>query len=399
MTLALLLSLRIEAPWQYIHDDNGAWTQAVATAHLKAGVARTRGQDFLLRRDGALVPYLHHPPLYPLLMAAAYRLTGRSDNAVTRAVPGIFHLLGFVGLVVLARRLFPRSRERRILAAWLYAVVPMSAFFGKMPFNEPVGLCWVIWAAALTCAHRQAPRGAVLLGACLLWALGAFTSWPAFSLLLGFCGLFVWEAASGARSDARRAALALGATGLISGGLVVAQLFWAARGATPGLFSAAGHWGLFHMRPPLALSAFGRALDFHRIYFANAPWLLFVIWMFLRLARARSGLESPDEPTRVLLAGTLGAAVWALVFLRQVALHAYGQFWFLPFESLAVADIGVKLWERWETRPRARAVVAGAALVATLLSTVFTLHYRYGKPHGYAVRAARDLTERFQTNP
>ena len=187
LLLAALLSIEIGAPWLYIHDDNGAWTQAVATAHLRAGLQRTRGQDFFMRRaDGGLTPYLHHPPLYPLLEAAAYRTTGSSGPLTTRAVPALFHLLGLAGVFVLARRLFPSRPGVRLGALCLYAVVPMSAFFGKVAFNEPVGLALAVWALVFTLLFRATSRAGALGAAAFLWLLALATSWSCAALLFGF---------------------------------------------------------------------------------------------------------------------------------------------------------------------------------------------------------------------
>jgi hypothetical protein len=401
--LAALLSIHIDAPWRFIHDDNGAWTQAVATAHLKVGLSRTKGQDFLLRRaDGTLAPYLHHPPLYPLIVAAAYRVTGHSGETATRLISAFFHLLSFAGLVALSR-LVDRGASRpdaarRVLALAAFAVVPMSAFFGKMPFNEPVGLCGVIWAVVYIARYRAQPTRRVLAAACALSALACLTSWPAYAILGALTALFGAEALCG-RRDRLALALALGATGAAAGALAIAQLAWASGDGALGLFDAGGHWGIHRLGPERALRAIGRAFDFHRIYFANVPFALFLVWCGARLWAAARRRAPIDERTRLLAAGALGAALWSIAFVRQVALHGYGQFWFLPFESMAAAHVVVEGWARCERRPRLRLALAALAVAGTLVSSAGTLHYRYSKPHGYAVRTAREIAETFETQP
>ncbi|HEY3214905.1 MAG TPA: hypothetical protein VGK93_00285 [Candidatus Eisenbacteria bacterium] len=411
--LATLLSIRIGAPWTYIHDDNGAWTQAVAAAHLKAGLGRTRGQDFLLRRaDGALVAYLHHPPLYPLVTAATYRVVGRSGPLVTRLVPATFHLLGFLGLALLARALMPGSAARRILALWLFALVPMSSFFGKMPFNESLGSCFVTWGTALAAlwlrklgdaAPSTAPRpgGApslTLLGSAACWVLACLSSWPTYPVLAGVGAALVLEARRRPGQPVLRAALLLGATGMASGAMVLAQLAWAGGGDLGGFLRAGRVWGGALVEPSELARQLGVVLDNHRRYFGNVPFALFVAWCVLRIRGWRRDRRLAWEDRLLLFAGA-GCALWALAFAKQVALHAYGQFWFLPFETLAAADLAVRMWERLADRPGPRAALAAAALAVTVLSSAWVLAYRYTHPHGYAIRTAAALARDYETPP
>jgi hypothetical protein len=401
LVLAALLGLRFDAPWIYIHDDNGAVTQAIAAAHLRAGLSQTRGQDFFLRRrDGALVPILHHPPLQPLLTAGCYRLTGRSDPVATRAVPAAFHVLGLLGLAVLARALFPQAPLVRRIALFLYAVVPMSSFFGKMPFNEPVGLSAIVWGVALYVRHRARPSNPRLVAAMMVWAFAIFASWPAVPILgciLALTAREAWISRSGEPAS-RGAVLLLAGTVVGATLLVLGQLAWAAGGRLDPLFKAGGHWGAALLHPREALHQLGAVIDFHRRYFANLPFLLLLVWVAQRLARMRRG-EALPFADRLLLGGIAGCTVWALVFLRQVALHAYGQFWFLPFEALAVADLSVGIGRRLAGRPQLRTALAALAIAITLISTVAVLHFRYTRVHGYAVRTAAWLANEYETAP
>jgi hypothetical protein len=135
------------------------------------------------------------------------------------------------------------------------------------------------------------------------------------------------------------------------------------------------------------------------MYFANVPFALFLAWCFLRLRALARRPGELAEAARVLLAGCFGAGLWALLFVRQVALHAYGQFWFLPFEVLAVAELAVDGWRHLAARPRLRAGLAAAALLGTLASTAATLHYRYTTPSSYATRTAAEIAATYYTAP
>lgn len=396
LLLAVLLSIEIGAPWVYIHDDNGAWTQAVATAHLRAGLQRTRGQDFFMRRaDGGLDPYLHHPPLYPLLQAAVFRVTGSSSPLTTRAVPALFHLLGFAGTFVLARRLFPSRPDVRLGALYLYATVPMSTFFGKVAFNEPVGLAWMVWALVFTLRFRATTRAMALLPAVGLWLLALATSWPCAALLFAFWLLQVWDWRHG-QPGAGTAAVVLGATGLAGLAIVLGQLAWVAGGGLTSLFQAGDAWGIYGRQASSWLRALGVAFDSHRFYFANVPFVFYLGWL---VTRARGRGRSLTEAERVLLAGSFGAALWAVVFVHQVGMHGYGQFWFLPFETLAAADAAACAWRGLATRPRWRTALAALAVAGTVVSSAAVLHYRYTHRGGYAMDTTRAIEARYYTHP
>lgn len=397
--LIALMAIQMRSPWRLLHDDNGAWTQAVATARLRAGLAATKGQDFYLAREtNALVPYLHHPPLYGTIAAGVYRVTGRFDPFTTRAIPGIFHLLGFIGMALLAHRIYPRDARRQNIALATYVLVPMSSYFGKMPFNESVGLCFVVWALVGLAQHRTTRSRESLWGSFLCWVLAGLTSWTAFVILF-FMALWLIEERRRGRLVGR-AGIALLITGVGTGLLVLAHLFWAAGWRMPGILAAADHWGAHSMGPVGILARLGKAIDFHRIYFANVPHLLFLIWVVRRTRELRTGLWA-DAPWHVpfLLAGILGCFAWAMLFLRQITVHAYGQFWYLPFEALAVGDIAVELWQRCAARRNLRMTLALLAVLGTLLSTAVQLERRYSSPSSYATRTAEEITARFWTEP
>ena len=399
LLLVALLSIRFGAPWLYIHDDNGVWTQMMASAHLRVGLATTGAQGAMVRRtDGGIDRYLHHPPLYPLIVAAVYRVTGRSDPAITRFVPAFFHAgVGFAALVALAFMFFPASPARRLISFGIYAVVPMSAFFGKMPNFEPVGLAWVLVALVATCRYRERGGHKALATATAFWALAGFTSWAAHAVAIGVITLFAIEAWREHRPGSGRAALSIAAASAFSAVTTIAQIR-VLEGHNSSVFVAGGTWSTTGMSPAEALRALGTVIDFNRMYFANVPFALYLVWAAARIRDLLAGRPLPEH-RRVLLAGSIGITLYALAFLRALTIHAYGQFWFLPFEAFAVADLAVEAWERLRPRPALRVALATLAITGTLVSSGYTLAYRYSRPHGYAVRTARDLAERYYTAP
>ena len=399
LLLVLLLSIRFGAPWVYIHDDNGALTQVMASAHLRAGLSATGGYGAMVRRaDGGIDRYLHHPPLLPLLVAAVYHITGRSDPAITRFVPAFFHAgIGFAAMVALAFMFYPASPARRLVALGIYAVVPMSAFFGKMPNFEPVGLAWVVAALAATCRYRERGGRGSLVAAATFWALAGLTSWAANTVAIGVIALFAIDAWRKHRPGSGRAALVFAAASAASAVLVIVQIRMLA-GRSSTVFAAGQHWATTDMNAGEALRALGTVIDFNRMYFANVPFLLYVIWAVARVRDVLAGRPLPEH-RRVLLAGSAGIALYALAFLRALAVHAYGQFWFLPFEAFAAADLALEAWERLRRRPAIRVALAALAVAGTLASSAYTLAYRYSRPHGFAIRTARSVAERYYTAP
>ena len=98
-----LLAINIASPWQFVHDDNGAWFSATARTHLLRGLDETKGQDFFLYREsGELKPYLHHPPFISLYLAATFALTGQDTPLVARGSVALLHLLSLLVFIRLA---------------------------------------------------------------------------------------------------------------------------------------------------------------------------------------------------------------------------------------------------------------------------------------------------------
>ncbi len=403
--LAALMAIRLGAPWQYIHDDNGAWTQGVAAARLHAGWAATYGQDFFLsRQDGTLVPYLHHPPLYGACAAAWIALAGVDSPLGVRLLPYLWHLVGFAGFAMLAARVWARDLVAYRIALVTYAVVPMSTYFGKMPFNEPMGLALLTWAFLWLHRHRASGRRADLAASLACWVLAGLTSWTAYVL---WFAAWIWTLSDlrdpdpGTIRHARRAALALAVLALATCGSTAGHLAWVAhrvRDSTTAehatLGDAARHWGLLALDPHEAVRRVGKAVDFHRVYFANVPFVLYVVWL---AARARDVVRRVrlTSDARLLVLGSAGCALWVISFLRQTTVHAYGQFWYLPFECLAVGGIGSGMWRPRpagrERSRRARVALASVLVAGTIVSTATFLAHRYRGPSGYAVDGAARL--------
>lgn len=136
-----LLAINFGAPWQFLHDDNGAWFSATARTHLLRGLGETKGQDFFLERAGGkTVPYLHHPPFISLYLATVFKISGVDTPLAARMGVALLHIAAFLVFLRIARMILGNGALTFLWAAFVFATVPMSVFFGKMPNHEVPGL-------------------------------------------------------------------------------------------------------------------------------------------------------------------------------------------------------------------------------------------------------------------
>jgi len=121
--LALILTDHLAKPFIGHHDWNGVFYSQIARNYLRFGLLETK----LGQLTGPDSFYTHYPPLFPLTLAAAFKVFGISD-LVSRLVPVG---LTIAGLLVLYR----------ISSSWVViavALTPMLRYFGQMPSQEPL---------------------------------------------------------------------------------------------------------------------------------------------------------------------------------------------------------------------------------------------------------------------
>ncbi len=383
VVLAGLLAWHAPDPWRYLHDDNGRRYSSYARTHLALGLGVTRGHDFFLdRRDGRLIPYGHHPSGLGLLLAAWFRLMGDDGPRTARALPACFHLASALLLFGLLRRQYPGPPG--VIAALAFAVVPMSAYFGKMVNFEPLVLPFLIGAVVgwWRWADRVARGWPTLAGACV--ALGALIDWPILlaPLVMVADGLGRWRRGEGAHVARASGALALG-TLVVAAGVA----FWVSRpvgGAELGRavgFRLRLHEGYSWWR--LA----GKLVDYNRRYFTEPVFAasLAAAWLLARRARQRA-LASRER--LLALFGAVGIFP-VVAFPTSARYHAYWQFYLLPYATLALAYVLDELGTRLPGR--ARHVVYAAVVAGIVVSSGVTLVGRYARPSGYVARQMREF--------
>jgi len=181
---------------------NAAVYSAAARAHLAYGLGTTRLGVIV---NGDTVPpagflyYTNHPPLLPLALAASFAVFGEREWAA-RLVPILCSLLSLVLVWRIGVRL--RGPAYGLLAAAIFALVPMNAFYGRMVDHEAPVLTLVL--AALHAYLRWRDGGeARWFAASLGWlALAMATGWPGY-YMAGFLAAYHLLAERGTRRDRR----------------------------------------------------------------------------------------------------------------------------------------------------------------------------------------------------
>lgn len=394
-----LMALHMTSPWQYRHEDNGAWFSAVARTHLRAGLAATRGQDFFqYRASGELKPYLHHPPLLGLFLAAAFGLTESDTPAVARAAMMVVQLSSFVVFALMLKQIFPASSGPRLWALMVFAVSPMSVFFGRTPSHEPLGLFFVLLGAYVCLkvagGQWQGAWWTWLAGAA--WVLAAFSAWHAAFCVLGFVPYLARHRKDTAPGFARMTTLAV----LVATALVGLHLVWANHGRLePSAIPAAAHWiGMDWATPGAAayLNSLARGAGHAVAYCGYLPTVLAMAWVAAIGLRRLLGQRLLDRDLFVLSL-SLGSWVFSLIFSEAVSVHVYYQFYLLPWIALSSAILIERLFASGFSRRHRGTAAAGIALAVllTMAGCAVTLAGVYHRPYDYAVRTARNLQLQF----
>jgi hypothetical protein len=394
--LAALLLFRAGDPWRYPNDDNGAWYTAVARAHLGAGLAATRGQDFFLSREtGELVPYLHHPPLPGLILAAAFWATGSDSPRTARLTFALLHLATFALAALLVARVRAPDADPGLFAFALAALaaVPMSAYYGKMPNHEVPGLLFFV-LGVLAWGLRSTPDAARHpVAACAAWTFAAFASWHAALCVAG------WLAVQAVAGPRRRALAAL-AWVAAAVALVVAQLFWAGHGALPASGSASARFwfaGSDGASIGDRLGYWNHALGIGIGRYGQLPALLSIGWVAALVVGRLRG-RRPDGLEQDVVGLGLGSLVYYLLFPRAVSFHAYQAFYLLPFVALSSSLALARVASLPQVAARAglrRWLVPAAVGLTCVLGVAATLQM-YRKPPARVAEAVRSLERQYR---
>jgi 4-amino-4-deoxy-L-arabinose transferase-like glycosyltransferase len=212
------------APWAHRDDYASAAYALVARNHVEFGLAATRGASVLNvdRTAPAESPiYAHHPFLWPLVEAAAFRLFGASE-LVTRLVC----IATAAATIWLLFRLLREQFSPRVgfFAAALFAVSPANLFTGRTnSLEQPANL--LVVASVLAYTRWRAQRsGGRLLWLLAVLAVGMQIEWQIYYLA---AILPVHAVLSGRQRDDWLAGAAMVATALAMFALFLGHLWLA----------------------------------------------------------------------------------------------------------------------------------------------------------------------------
>ena len=301
--LALILTDHLAKPFIGHHDWNGVFYSQIARNYLRFGLLETK----LGQLTGPNSFYTHYPPLFPLTLAAAFKVFGISD-LVSRLVPVG---LTIAGLLVLYR----------ISSSWVViavALTPMLRYFGQMPSQEPL----IIFLTLLSFYFFRKKNRA---GFYLTVILNGLSGWAGYFFypLLFFLN----------RRWALKACLLL----VMTFSLHLLHVY-----ILTGSFSGGGIFDALLLRlgffPMLGKTEPELAGQFTWLaYLIKEARMLTVYYTFTLLSLAALGLLlCRDKITLIFLAWGLS---YPLIFSNVVFVHEYFNVFFWPFLALSLVNL------------------------------------------------------------
>lgn len=180
---ALFLSIHAKQAWVGIDGVSGALWSTVGRNIEHNGYAKTRlgqpGNDVLPSDPREFQYYQNHPPLLAWSTALVFRLAGEGELQA-RLLPILFSLGSLALLHHLVRGWY--GGKTALFAAFVFAVLPMSAYYGRHVNFEPPTIFFILAVVALYqrwLAKTTGGRLAVLAG---VYAFAMISDWPAYFL-------------------------------------------------------------------------------------------------------------------------------------------------------------------------------------------------------------------------
>jgi hypothetical protein len=390
----LVLSIGISKEYRLKHEDVNCSHAIRARSHQQLGLGVTKGQNYHLNRlTGRGSFYAHHPPGPALLLAVVYEVTGADGPLVTRGTAIFFHLLTTILFLLMIRHLLATHWEQ-MLAGLVLALIPQSAFFGRMLGHEMLVL-----------------PGAVLLVSCY-WRLvrsEGRRKWLAYGMvgasiwvtLFGWAGFFaiaactlhaLWELLIRKEHRASLPLVLLVVCGASLMLLDLAHLVWVGGGVQPLLdlaFSRMGGEAEYNVFRWLA-----KMIDVHRTYFTCTGFIALVLLVVMVV---RAELDRRREPAAELgLIFLLSGLGYLVVFNRNAHIHHFWHFLLIPASAIAVTITVRLLLDKVRAGKRSALwmlllVLAAAEMVTTTTLTLIKRHTRVDQYCVEEVRRKREL--------
>lgn len=362
-----LLSLDVGSPWpDNYHGFNGALFSVAGRNFLRWGFLRERfTPDIAPGASGSHAPswYTNHPPLLPILVGAAFRVFGERDG-VARVIPILASLMSLFALYMLSSRLWGVARATWI--AGIFALLPMTAYFGNMVGHEPLTLAFLLLFRQAYTAWVSSPSSRRLWGAAAALACAQLSGWPGFEAAAISLVLLVTGRSPGVCARWRHLAGVILTVSILTGVFLLAQM--TAGGGAMRVFGAA------LQKQPSGEAWQGRYLAIGAL-FTTRFWVFFspvvLVLTALQVVSSRrdrrpGGTAARNESVFWLVLGVLHV----LVFLDGARLHEYWMFYLSPWFAIQSGLAISRAKESWQAKGRRfGAVVGGIALLVLWLWT------------------------------
>ncbi len=369
-----LLIIRLGSPWYGVQEAARVWVHAGVQSYDRYGLDVTNGM--VIRDLGPATPpnfdyYVHHPPTVIWLPYAFTRVAGDNELSI-RWVSIAATMIAVSAFYVLVRRLYGDK-----VAWWataFYGLVPMMAYYGRVPSHDILAMTVVLLFAAIMINWLRQPSRRRLLALIGLAWLAVWTAWTGvfFVAFLGFAAMAV------GRMGHRVAVIGLGVTCIVAFVVLIAfyQSQWS--GAVDSLIEVFG-WRASNLSDdrasdPFTVWEFIFVTLLHIGLFITIGVTLISMWG-ARILRRRSS----NQAFALVLALFGGALVYQLVFRNASYVHDYYKLTFLPAMAItaALAWVYVRPSRKW-TRP----VFDGLLLISIITggAWLFWLHTTGDRP-------------------
>lgn len=387
----VILSIGLTKDWRLLHEDNGAMHTTFALSHVRLGLAKTRAHDLLFNpTTGGTSVYGHHPPATSLIVAGAFAITGSEAAWVARMVPISFHIGTLVLMMVLLGRFFTHGQV--IAGGFLMATLPMSAFFGRMVNYEPLCLFAVLIQLTGYVAFKKNGSRAGLRWLCFGILFGGMIDWPSFFFAAAIITVETIDVlARRPRSAGPLLVVVLWTAGTLL--LVLGHLWYAGRGSLAPLRSVMLAHGPTGARELTATDFLFSQFQYFRRYFTHTGLLAAMLTLFCllfprsALSNRIFDLKESKLVKRLLLITGIASLAYILAAPGWAKVHAYWQFYFLPFVVVSML-LGWQLLRRTAPRrlPLVLPLLLASFLLDVTLSSAYILYKRHTKPGWYALK-------------
>lgn len=299
----LILTQNLSKPFIGHHDWNGVFYSQIARNYFDFGLIATK----LGQMTGPNSFYTHYPPLFPLILATAFKFFGQQD-IVARLVPVLFTSASVALLYLISR-------------SWVVVVVvltPMLRYFGKMPSQEAL----IMFFSCLSVYAYLNKKNKLFYFSVIANALS------------GWAGYFLYPFL-----------LFKNRSQLLKTGLILAIIFCVHLlhvYILTGSFTGGGIFDAFLLRlglfPKLGLTEPELAGQFTWVaYLLKEARILTVYYTLSLLVLAGiSVIFVRKKLTLILLAWGLS---YPLIFSNVVFVHEYFNIFFMPFLALSMVDL------------------------------------------------------------